>query len=74
MTVVAIRIDGAIGADPDTGPIGVIVAFGFAIPTLAVTIRRLHDIGRSGWWEGGIMIVGTLGLALKTGFGHRHRR
>ena len=22
----------------------------FFIPTLAVAVRRLHDIGRSGWW------------------------
>ncbi|MGG0032952.1 DUF805 domain-containing protein [Priestia megaterium] len=21
------------------------------IPSLAVTARRLHDIGRSGWWQ-----------------------
>lgn len=30
----------------------ILIAFGIAllIPTLAVTVRRLHDIGRSGWW------------------------
>ncbi|MUG32923.1 MULTISPECIES: DUF805 domain-containing protein [Psychrobacter] len=28
--------------------------FGLIIPSLALTIRRLHDIGRSGWW---ILIV-----------------
>ncbi|HBF63906.1 MAG TPA: DUF805 domain-containing protein, partial [Gammaproteobacteria bacterium] len=21
-----------------------------AIPTLSVTVRRLHDVGKSGWW------------------------
>ena len=26
------------------------------IATLAVTIRRLHDTGRSGWWYGGSVI------------------
>ena len=25
-------------------------SLGVAIPSLAVTIRRLHDTGRSGWW------------------------
>jgi uncharacterized membrane protein YhaH (DUF805 family) len=32
------------------------------IPTLAVTVRRLHDTGRSGWWIliGLIPIVGTI--------------
>ncbi len=28
----------------------VIVALGLFIPGLAVTIRRLHDTSRSGWW------------------------
>ena len=27
-----------------------IVLLVFLIPTLAVTVRRLHDVGRSGWW------------------------
>jgi uncharacterized membrane protein YhaH (DUF805 family) len=22
-----------------------------AIPTLSATVRRLHDVGRSGWWS-----------------------
>jgi uncharacterized membrane protein YhaH (DUF805 family) len=28
----------------------VLVALALLLPNLAVTIRRLHDIGRSGWW------------------------
>lgn len=66
LTIIAAMVDRAIGSNPDTGPIGIIIAFGLAIPTLAVTIRRLHDIGRSGWWEGGIMLVSILVLALQT--------
>jgi uncharacterized membrane protein YhaH (DUF805 family) len=30
--------------------LGVVVALGLLLPTLAVTVRRLHDTGRSGWW------------------------
>ena len=30
--------------------VAMIVAFSLFLPTLAVSIRRLHDIGRSGWW------------------------
>lgn len=37
------------------------------LPFLAVGARRLHDAGRSGWWQlfwlapiGGIVIVGTV--------------
>ena len=36
------------------GMVGMIIigAFGLAIiiPMIAVSIRRMHDIGRSGWW------------------------
>jgi len=38
---------------PMTGGIPVltlIFALGLLIPSLAVGIRRLHDIGKSGWW------------------------
>jgi len=27
------------------------VDFVFLIPTMAVSARRLHDTGRSGWWQ-----------------------
>lgn len=30
------------------------------LPTLAVGIRRMHDIGYSEWWFGGMMILNTL--------------
>ncbi|WP_348262945.1 DUF805 domain-containing protein [Telmatobacter sp. DSM 110680] len=33
-------------------PFGVMFAYGLilVVPSLSVTIRRLHDIGKSGWW------------------------
>ena len=46
-----------------------IVLYWFAIilPTLSVTIRRLHDVGMSGWWVlivfiplGGLVILGMM--------------
>jgi len=30
--------------------LSLILLFAFAIPQITVTVRRLHDIGRSGWW------------------------
>lgn len=33
-----------------TGVLGGIYALAVLIPTIAVTVRRLHDTGRSGWW------------------------
>ncbi len=31
-----------------------------SIASFAVAIRRLHDIGRSGWWYGGMVIYGSI--------------
>jgi uncharacterized membrane protein YhaH (DUF805 family) len=33
-------------------PFGLMFAYGLVlfVPSLAVTVRRLHDIGKSGWW------------------------
>lgn len=45
--------------------IGVYIAF-ILIPTLAVSVRRLHDTGHSGWWIffGIIPFVGAIMLLL----------
>jgi uncharacterized membrane protein YhaH (DUF805 family) len=32
------------------GPVTVLVALALLVPSIAVTVRRLHDTGRSGWW------------------------
>ena len=32
------------------GAVTLIVSLGLFIPSLAVSIRRLHDINKSGWW------------------------
>jgi uncharacterized membrane protein YhaH (DUF805 family) len=54
---VAIFIDGASGNIPERGgqPIALPLLIGgyvlvMLIPVVAVTVRRLHDIGMSGWW------------------------
>lgn len=40
-------IDGVLGG---FGIVSGLYALGVFIPGLAVTVRRLHDTGRSGWW------------------------
>jgi len=37
---------------PATIPFGLMFVYAFVlfVPALSVTIRRLHDIGKSGWW------------------------
>ncbi|HSM94581.1 MAG TPA: DUF805 domain-containing protein [Rhizomicrobium sp.] len=41
-----------------------IVELAFLLPQLAVSVRRLHDINRSGWWIGGMYILLLVGLAV----------
>lgn len=44
----------------DNGPLQSIASLGFLLPTLAATVRRLHDTGRSGW----LILVPVGGLLL----------
>lgn len=34
----------------DSGPFSMVYSLAILLPGLAVTFRRLHDTGRSGWW------------------------
>lgn len=46
-------VDGATGMySPETGigTLGLIYTLAVLIPGIAVTVRRLHDTGRSAWW------------------------
>lgn len=36
--------------DPDVGVLVLLYRPVMAIPTIAVTVRRLHDVGKAGWW------------------------
>src|SRR3989337_2900623 len=52
--VIAMFIDGILGFGGEgamgVGPLYILLALGLLIPSIAVTIRRLHDTNRSGWW------------------------
>lgn len=30
--------------------VGILISIALFIPSIAVSVRRLHDIGKSGWW------------------------
>ena len=45
------------------GPISLILSLVVFIPGLAVSVRRLHDVGKSGWWLGGFYL-GIIGWYL----------
>ena len=53
----------AAGIDP---PLGILVALLLAAPSIAVTVRRLHDDGRAGWWwlVGLVPVVGAIVLVV----------
>lgn len=66
--MVAYILDFALGltfTDIGYGPLYILVALGLLIPGLAVAVRRLHDINKSGWnylWVlipivGGILLI-----------------
>jgi uncharacterized membrane protein YhaH (DUF805 family) len=53
--VAAVVIDAVLGVMI----LEVIVGLAALIPTLAVSVRRLHDVGKSGWW----LLIGLIPLA-----------
>ncbi len=40
-------VDGVVGSSPLFGGLYMLAVL---IPSIAVAIRRLHDVGKSGWW------------------------
>ena len=49
MSIGAVIIDTMMGMG-DSGPVNLILSLATLLASIAVSIRRLHDIGRSGWW------------------------
>ncbi len=53
---------GTFNQETGSGLLGSVYALGVFIPYLAVTVRRLHDTNRSGWWI--LMPLATIILAV----------
>ena len=68
--LVAGLIDGIAG-NTDVGWLGAIVNLALLVPTVAVTVRRLHDTDRSGWWLllGIVMVVALVALGFASAMG-----
>ncbi len=65
ISIILSVIDGLTGSfNPETGVglLGGIYTIAVLIPSIAVSVRRLHDTNRSGWWLliGLIPIIGTI--------------
>ncbi len=52
VAIVAFVLDNTLNLNSDSGvgPFFVLVYISHLIPQLSALVRRLHDIGRSGWW------------------------
>jgi uncharacterized membrane protein YhaH (DUF805 family) len=48
--IAAASVDSVLGAGEGIGVAEVVVTVSLLVPSIAVTVRRLHDSGRSGWW------------------------
>ena len=47
---VTMLLDFLIFAGWETGPFNLVISLALILPGLSVTVRRLHDTNRSGWW------------------------
>jgi uncharacterized membrane protein YhaH (DUF805 family) len=68
ITIILAIIDSIVfkTSEGNIGILGVIYALAVFLPSLGVTVRRLHDTGRTGWWAliGIIPILGWLVLLI----------
>jgi uncharacterized membrane protein YhaH (DUF805 family) len=66
VSIAVVSIDGALSGA--TGTFSAVVFLGLFLPTLAVTVRRLHDIDTSGWLVliSLVPIIGSIILLIMT--------
>lgn len=55
-------------AGSEIGVLGLVLNLALIVPTIAVTVRRLHDTDRTGWWVFAIFIP-LVGLGFMAGAG-----
>lgn len=58
--------EGVMAFDQDAGqPLTLVLLLILILPTISVAVRRMHDVGFSGWWLlGALTLVGLLPLAV----------
>ena len=62
-SIAAGLVDLAVFPDADVSPVNSLVGLALFLPGLAVSVRRLHDLDRTGWWLLlGFTVIGALVL------------
>jgi uncharacterized membrane protein YhaH (DUF805 family) len=59
VSIAAGLIDLALFRSFDFSPLSTIVSLGTLLPSLAVGVRRLHDLDRTGWWL--LLVITVIG-------------
>jgi uncharacterized membrane protein YhaH (DUF805 family) len=52
-------------APEETGPVAALLGFALAWPSIAVSVKRYHDHGMTGWW----VLIGAITLGIATASG-----
>lgn len=50
ITAIASVLDSAIFPGSTLSPLETVKSLALLLPSISVAVRRLHDVGRSGWW------------------------
>ena len=50
ISIVAMTIDAMLFSESVYSPLNAILSLGLLLPNISVSVRRLHDIDRTGWW------------------------
>ena len=58
--ILAFAVGAVLDAWAATSLVVLALSFGLLLPSVAVSVRRLHDIGRSGWWY----LLGVTGIGV----------
>lgn len=60
--IVIAGIELVMGLDADIGVLGIVFSLAVFLPSIAIGVRRLHDIDKSGWWLllGFIPLIGVV--------------
>lgn len=63
-SIPAAILDAIVAPSQRNGPFSALLSLALFLPSLSVSVRRLHDINRSGWWIGGLYIYTACAILL----------